>query len=327
MSAAPVNRPCIGWIGMGRMGFPMAERLVRAGYDVMVYNRTKAKAAPLVALGASLAAAPSDLATRDVVFTMVGTSDDLRQVMRGPGGLLSDAGRVPGIVVDCSSISEESSAEVRGWLEGAGGSFVAAPVSGNGKCVRAGKLSVVASGPMAAFDAVEPLLNTIAGRGASYVGEGDKSRIVKICHNVMLGVVAQTLAEVTVLAQKSGVPRHAFLDFINKSVVGSVFTRYKTPAYVNLDFTTTFTPGLLRKDLDLGLAAGRRHDVPLPVTAAAREVLQAHMGNGAAMGAGYLDKDFATLIEHQARASGITLVSENAAVSDGLEPEFTGHSV
>ena len=251
---------------------------------------------------------------------MVGTSDDLRQVLLGENGLLA-GGKVPGIVVDCSSISEESSVEMRRALDAKGAAFVAAPVSGNGKCVRAGKLSVVASGPKAAFDAVEGLLKIIAGRGVTYVGDADQSRIVKICHNVLLGVVAETLAEITILAQKAGVPRHAFLEFINKSVLGSIFSQYKTPAYVNLDFTTTFTPTLLRKDLDLGLAAGRKHEVPMPVTAATREVLQAHMGSGALQPTGYLDQDFATLLESQARGAGLTLVSENAVVSDGLQPE------
>ena len=95
------------------------------------------------------------------------------------------------------------------------------------------------------------------GRRPSYVGEGELARIAKICHNVLLGVVIQSLCEITVLAQKAGMPRHAFLDFMNKSVMGSMFTRYKTPALVNLDFQVTFTPQLLRKDIDLGLDAGR----------------------------------------------------------------------
>jgi 3-hydroxyisobutyrate dehydrogenase len=311
----------IGWIGMGRMGYPMAERLLKAGHEVTVYNRTRSKAEPLAERGAKIVNAPADLAQCDILFTMVSTSDDLRQVLLGDHGLLAGGAKAPGIVVDCSSISEESSVEIRRALEAKGAAFIAAPVSGNGKCVRAGKLSVVASGPKAAFAEVEGLLQIIAGRGVTYVGDGDQSRIVKICHNVLLGVVAETLAEITILAQKAGVPRHAFLEFINKSVLGSVFSQYKTPAYVNLDFTTTFTPTLLRKDLDLGLAAGRRHAVPMPVTAATREVLQAHMGSGAFQPAGYLDQDFATLLESQARSAGIKLVPENAAVSDGLQPE------
>lgn len=321
MTAKPnIGRP-IGWIGAGRMGFPMAERLLKAGYDVSVYNRTRSKVEPLAARGARIVDAPAQLAHCAVLFTMVSTSDDLKRVLLGDNGLLAGGQGAPAIVVDCSSISEESSVEIRRALEAAGSQFIAAPVSGNGKCVRAGKLSVVASGPSAAYGEIEELLNVIAGRGATYVGEGDQARIVKICHNVLLGVVAQTLAEITVLAQKAGVPRHAFLDFINKSVLGSVFSQYKTPAYVNLDFTTTFTPYLLRKDLDLGLAAGRKHEAPLPVTAATREVLQAHMGYGALLGDGYLDKDFATLLESQARGAGLKLVPENVATTDGLQPE------
>ncbi len=147
---------------------------------------------------------------------------------------------------------------------------------------------------------------------ASYVGEGELARIVKICHNVFLGVVIQSLAEITVLAQKAGVPRHAFLDFINQSVMGSTFTRYKTPALVNLDFKVTFTPALLRKDLDLGLNAAREFDVPMPLASITRDLVQTLIGLGLD------DEDFAKLIVLQARASGIELEPENVPVGDGL---------
>src|SRR5207247_11034317 len=115
-------------------------------------------------------------------------------------------------------------------------------------------------------------------RGVSYVGDGELARICKIAHNVMLGVVIENLIEITLLANKMGVPRHAFMAFMNNSVMGSMFTRYKSPALVNLDWTTTFTPELLRKDLDLRLDSGREGAVPMPVTAATREVLQSHFG-------------------------------------------------
>jgi 3-hydroxyisobutyrate dehydrogenase-like beta-hydroxyacid dehydrogenase len=150
------------------------------------------------------------------------------------------------------------------------------------------------------------------GPAASYAGDGELARIVKICHNVFLGVVTQSLAEVTVLAQKAGVPRHAFLEFLNQSVMGSVFTRYKTPAFVNLDFKVTFTPDLLRKDLDLGLDAGRRFEVPMPLAAATRDLVQAMMGRG------MKEKDFAALLLQQAQASGIALQPEDVEVKDGL---------
>jgi 3-hydroxyisobutyrate dehydrogenase len=166
-----------------------------------------------------------------------------------------------------------------------------------------------------------PMLEAIAPRGVSYVGEGELARICKIAHNVMLGVVIENLIEITLLANKMGVPRHAFLAFMNNSVMGSMFTRYKTPALVNLDWATTFTPELLRKDIDLGLALGREWDVPMPVTAAAREVLQSHFGMATLQpdAEAYLQKDFAALLETMALASGMKLASENKNVPTGLE--------
>ncbi len=157
--------------------------------------------------------------------------------------------------------------------------LLAAPVSGNAKVIKAGRLSFVCSGPKPAFDAALPYLKMIAP-AASWVGEGELARIVKICHNVFLGVVTQSLAEVTVLAQKAGVPRHAFLEFMNQSVMGSMFSRYKTPAFVNLDFKVTFTPALLRKDLDLGLDAAQRFEVPMPLAAITRDAVQTLIGHG-----------------------------------------------
>ena len=135
---------------------------------------------------------------------------------------------------------------------------------------------------------------------------------MKICHNLMLGVVAQSLAEITVLAEKGGVSRAAFLEFLNKSVMGSMFTRYKTPAIVNLDFTPTFTPALLFKDFHLGFEAAEEHGVPMPVAAAAQQVVQALMGFG------YDEVDFMALLEFEARASALELEAENVPVSDGL---------
>lgn len=311
MTSSEARAHRLGWIGTGRMGFAMAGRLCRAGHEVLVYNRTRSKAEPLAEHGARIAGGLAELADRDIVFVMVSTSQDVEEILTGPAGLLAASARRPRIVVDCSSISVESSAQLRAALERAGVTLVAAPVSGNGKVVKAGKLAIVASGPRRAFEEVRPYLEAI-GRSVSYVGEGELSRIVKVCHNVFLGVVIQSLAEITVLAQKAGVPRHAFLDFINESVLGSVFTRYKSPALVNLDFAVTFTPQLLRKDLDLGLDAGRELEVPLPLASLTRDILQAMIGNG------YGEGDFAQLLLHQARASGLELAPENVEVRDGL---------
>jgi 3-hydroxyisobutyrate dehydrogenase len=303
-----------GWIGTGRMGAALAERLVRGGVDLAVWNRTKAKAAPLGEFGAVVVDEPAELAGRDVVFTSVAASPDLLEVVQR---LLAAPDRSPRYVVDTSTVSTGASMEARALIGKRGRDFLAAPVSGNGRVVRAGLLSVVASGPEAAFRAVAPML-AMLGRHVSYVGEGELSRIAKICHNLMLGVVAQNLAEITVLAEKAGMTRAAFLDFLNHSVMGSLFTGYKTPAYVKLDFTPTFTPVLLQKDFDLGLAAAKQLKVPMPVVSAAREAV------AAAVAQGRTDEDFAVLLELQARSSGLSLQTEEAQVDDGLGVDLGG---
>ena len=242
---------------------------------------------------------------------MVAGPDDFEEVTIGANGVLSQKGTAPRLLVDCTSISAEASARVRKAAAKLGTSMLDAPVSGNAKVVQAGRLSIVASGERQAYEEALPYLEAL-GEGVTYVGEGELARMVKICHNVLLGVLTQSLAEITVLAEKGGVPRHTFLEFLNKSVLGSTFSRYKTPALVNLDFKPTFTPPLLRKDLDLGLAAARELDVPLPVAALVREIVQSLIGNG------YTDCDFAALIEQQAKASGYQIESENTAVDTGL---------
>jgi 3-hydroxyisobutyrate dehydrogenase-like beta-hydroxyacid dehydrogenase len=312
MAYRALERPVVGWIGAGRMGLQMAVRLLDAGYDVAVYNRTAAKAEPMVSRGAVAVDRPADLAGCDVVFTMVSGSEDLLQITTGANGVLTDPDRSPALLVDFSTVSMESSAAVREAARMRQTDFLAAPVSGNPKVVSAGKLSLAVSGRQDTFAAAEPLL-ALFGARVTYVGEDEVARLVKICHNVLLGVVIEALAEVTVLAEKGGTSRAAFLEFINHSVLGSMFTRYKSPALVNLDFTPTFTNPLLLKDFDLGLAAARDLEAPMPLAAAAAALV------ASALGAGYRTEDFASLILEQARRSGITLAAENVKVDDGLE--------
>src|SRR5882762_9662038 len=180
----------IGWIGLGRMGEAMAARLVKAGHGISVWNRTASKADPLAQIGA--------------------------EVLTGNAR--------PKRVVDMSSISDTGSAEIRKGLSEAGVAYLSAPVSGNAKVAKAGKLLVVASGPRSEYDAVQPLLAAL-GRSAMYVGEGELARVWKIAHNTMFGVIIQSLCEITLLAEKAGIPRHLFLESINDSVLGSMYTR------------------------------------------------------------------------------------------------------
>jgi 3-hydroxyisobutyrate dehydrogenase len=242
---------------------------------------------------------------------MVAGPADLVQVMSGEGGLLTHPAQAPRIIVDSSTVSSEASAQVRAAAAARGSTLLAAPVSGNPKVVRAGKLTFAVSGPKDAFDEVDPLLRLL-GRAVTYVGEGEVARLVKICHNVFLGVVIQSLCEITLLAERGGTSRAAFLEFLNDSVMGSTFSRYKSPALVNLEFGPTFTMPLLSKDFDLGLAAAHDYAVPMPLAAAAAQLV------ASAVGAGHRDLDFATLILEQARRSGMQLEPEGVEVDDGL---------
>lgn len=302
----------IGWIGLGRMGEAMVKRLLKAGHGVSVWNRTAAKAQPLEEYGAKVVGSKLDLAACEVVFTMVSTTDDLKEVLFGAGGLCTGATK-PQVVVDSSSISQDGSAEIRERLEAMGVAYLCAPVSGNAKVAKAGKLLLVASGPRALYDKAEPYLQAMS-RKTMWVGEGELARIWKIAHNTMFGVIIQNLCEITVLAEKAGIPRHVFLESINDSVLGSMYTRYKTPMLTNLTFDqVTFTPKLLLKDMDLGMAAGKALGVAMPAAAATRESVARTVGRG------YDDIDFAVLLVETARDAGLEMKPENVKMSDGLE--------
>ncbi|MGE0779037.1 NAD(P)-dependent oxidoreductase [Mycolicibacterium sp.] len=303
----------IGWIGAGRMGAQLIVRLLDAGYEVSVYNRTASKVAHLAERGARVVGTPVELADRDVVFAMVSTSRDLEAVMLGEGGLLTGASS-PRVIADASTVSAEASAVIREAANARGSDFLATPVSGNPKVIAAGKLTVAVSGPREVFDSIEPVLN-VFGRAVTYVGDGEVARLVKIAHNVMLGVVTQCLAEITVLVEKGGVSRADFLAFLNDSVMGSIFTQYKTPAFVNLDFTPTFTMDLLQKDFDLGLQAANTLNAPMPNASATRQIVAQAAGAGRG-----LDEDFATLLLEVARGAGLDLTPENVTIDDGLTP-------
>src|SRR5256714_1615475 len=314
MTAAKSDHRTIGWIGTGRMGFALASRLLEHGCDLSVYNRTRAKSEPLATRGARLVDRPVDLSDRDIVLTSVAGSKDFAEVMTGPQGLLANGGRVPQIVIDTSTVSMDASESIRQRAAALGSALLAAPVSGNPKVARAGKLSLAVSGPRRAFEQALPYLEML-GKSVTYVGDGEAARLVKICHNLILGVVTQILAETTVLAERGGIARADYLEFINDSVLGSTFTRYKTPALVSLDFTPTFTGHLLRKDFELGLDAARQLDVPLPVAALTHQIVVSLIGRGLG------DVDFAALLEQAAAGANFLLTPESRQVPDGLDAE------
>ncbi|MDR1294481.1 MAG: NAD(P)-dependent oxidoreductase [Bifidobacteriaceae bacterium] len=289
----------VGWLGTGRMGSAMARRLLDGGVDLMVWNRTTAKTSPLAEAGALVADSIADLAASDVVFVMVATSEDLVEVVLGPAGLLSGS-VMPRVVIDCSTVSAEASAAVRAGAAERGVGFLAAPVSGNPHVVAQGGAVLMVSGPREMFDQVRSLL-ALTSKAAVWVGEAEQARLVKICHNLYLGLIVQALSEVTVLAEKSGVPREAFLDFLNSTVLATQWVQRRTEDLLSLDWTPTFTSSLLRKDFDLGLEAARSAESPMPLTAVVYQRIQE------AIARGHRDDDFLSMFEVQAESAGLEL--------------------
>jgi 3-hydroxyisobutyrate dehydrogenase-like beta-hydroxyacid dehydrogenase len=228
------------------------------------------------------------------VFVTVSASRDLEEVA---GGLLGGEAR-PEVIVDCSTVSAATSARVREAANAAGVGFLAAPVSGNPHVVAEGQACIVASGPAEVFQRARPYLDAMT-RVAVYAGEAEQSRLVKLCHNLYLGMMVQALVEVTSLAEKGGTDRAAFLEFLGGTVVASDWVRKRTGDLVERDWTPTFTMELLRKDFDLGLEAARSLEVPMPVAASVHQLIQS------AIGIGLRDSDFLSLYDLQARIAGL----------------------
>jgi 3-hydroxyisobutyrate dehydrogenase-like beta-hydroxyacid dehydrogenase len=298
MSAAPgTGQPSIGWLGTGRMGTAIVGRLLDAGRPVTVWNRTPAKTQPLAERGATVASSITDLATLDVVFVMVSTSADLEQVTLGGKGLLTSEAK-PAILVDCSTVSQAASARVRAAATAAGVQFLGAPVCGNPDVITDGQGSFIVSGPVDAYQAVRPDLERVA-KSVVHVGEQEQARLVKLAHNLYLGMMVQSLVEVVALAEKAGTSREAFLEFFNGSALTSPWIRRRSPELAARDWSLTFTNELLRKDFDLGLGAARELEVPMPAASSVYQVIQSAIGNG------LRKEDFLSLYEHQARSAGL----------------------
>ncbi len=292
----------VSWLGVGRMGEAMVERLLEAGVAVHAWNRTPERLDGVLASGASRLETPA-LSAAPVVFSMVLNDEALDTLWQAADGILSGP-NPPAVWVDCSTVSVHASERAAAAAALKRIAFVCAPVSGNPSVVRAGNLIFAASGPLPAIDMVRPLLDVIARR-THVVGVAHEARVVKLCTNMVLAVLAQALAEALVLGQRTGVRRGDLMEFINDSAVGSPFTRYKTDAYVALDLTPAFTPEGQRKDLRLALQLGAEHDVPMAVASATELAFSRLVTSG--LGA---KRDFASLILLAARDAGLDLGPE-----------------
>ena len=286
-------RLAVGLIGLGNMGTAFAERLLDAGYELVVMNRTPGKSATLEARGARVAPTYVDLAERvDVVLTSLADDEALEAVAAGILG----AARPGTVLVDTSTVSPAASARVASRAEAASVPYLRAPVSGNPTVVRAGTLSIVVSGPPETLERVEAVIRAI-GPTVYHVGEREEARIVKLAINLMIGGLAQLMAEALVLGEASGVSRAALLEVMGGSAAGAPFVKYKTDALLRDDYSATFTTALMGKDIDLILDAAGDAGVALPVTTEMRTIIRA------AIEAGYADDDFMALFPFLRSAS------------------------
>lgn len=292
----------VTWLGYGRMGEAMVERLLKGGKKVAVWNRTPSRLQGLDAAGATVLSSSSE-STAPVVFSMIADDAALDALAGSDDGPLA-AAVPPKVWVDCSTVSVNASMRAAQAATEVGTAFVCAPVSGNPEVVRHGSLTFAVSGRREAIDYVRPLLD-IMGPHTYVVGDQYQARVVKLCTNAVLAGLTELLAECLILGERSGVRRSAMMEFINASAVGSPFTRYKTDAFVALDLAPTFTPELLRKDVRLALDLGRDLEVPLPAVANTELTLSrlvaSDLGNGL---------DFASLLLLAARDAGTTIEAE-----------------
>jgi 3-hydroxyisobutyrate dehydrogenase len=289
--AGGVTGRSVAVVGLGKMGEPIAERILDAGFPLSVFNRTPARAEPLAARGATVLGSQAEaLAAADVCVTSLADDDAVEAVLLGGGGVLSGA-RAGTVLVEMSTVSPAASERVAEAAAAAGVDYLRAPVSGNPTAVRGGILTIVVSGPEAVAADLDPLLRAI-GAKVLYVGEGERARVVKLVFQILVAGTAELLAEALVLGESAGVEREKLLEAIGASAVGSPFVAYKSPPLLRDDYSATFTTALMLKDVDLVLALAEEHGVSLPFARHVRMLLEATAESGRA------DEDFMALYPH-----------------------------
>jgi 3-hydroxyisobutyrate dehydrogenase-like beta-hydroxyacid dehydrogenase len=282
-------------LGLGKMGAPIARRLLDAGHAVSVWNRTPERAAGLADAGAAVLAAPGEAwEAADVCITMVLDDKALLEV----AGALCAAGGEGRVLVDMSTVSPGASRTVAEAAAAAGVGYLRAPVSGNPSVVEAGNLGIMVSGDEEVFRRLEGLLRDI-GPNVFYVGDGEGARVLKLALNLMIAGTAQLIVEALVLGEANGLDRATMLEVMGASAAGSPFVKYKSAGLVQDDYTATFTGYAMLKDLTMALAAAQESSVPLPVTATVQQLVEGCIGSG------WGDLDLMTLLPRLRREAGL----------------------
>ncbi len=288
----------VSFIGLGVMGSGMVRRLLAAGHEVTGYNRTEAKAQPLLEAGMKWAESPCAVARGgDFLFTMVSNTDALHAVSSGPNGIVAglSAGK---IYIDMSTVSPAASRELAAAVASKGAAMLDAPVSGSISTMEEGKLSIMVGGDRAAYEKSLPILQVI-GPKVTHVGANGLAVSMKIATNLSLAVQMLALSEGVLLAEKSGIARETALEVLLNSVIASPMVKYRGPFILKMPDEAWFDINMMQKDLLLALEMGRKLDVPLPTTAITNELLTT------ARAMGFEKQDFAVLFQALARMAGV----------------------
>jgi 3-hydroxyisobutyrate dehydrogenase-like beta-hydroxyacid dehydrogenase len=267
------HAPHVGFAGLGRMGQPMVDNLLAAGFPVTVYNRTRERCAPFAQRGCGVADTPADLArAADVVITMVADGPAAEGIYAGPDGVL--AGLSPGdLVLEMSTIGPELARSLALRAAERGAQLLDAPVSGSIPAARDAQLVVMVGGEADTFERARPVLAAMS-RLQHHLGPSGAGAAMKLAVNALIGVTNLALSEVLVAAERSGIPRAQALDVLADSAIGSPYIHYKRAAFLDPDAVEVFfTVRLMKKDLRLAVDLGRSTDVPMLSVALADEAL------------------------------------------------------
>lgn len=288
----------IAWIGAGRMGVAMAGFILKAGYPVTVYSPTPSSRAKLTALGAKEALSVAQCVQgADVVFSCVSDDAALREVALGVGGVLANL-KFSAIFADTSTVSAEVSADIAKAADGAKRPYLRLPISGNAASAIKGEVTVMASGPAAAWAEVKSVVETFS-KAQIYLGGAEEARVMKLVVNSMVITMAQGMAEALTLGRKAGLDWNVMLDTLGASTISSPWLKAKVGLMKPRDFSPTMTSRLIMKDVDLILSAAKHNGVPMPLTSATRNLVQALLGEG------YGEEDYMALIKLAEKQSGI----------------------
>ena len=260
----------IGWIGLGKMGNPMALNLVKAGFPLTVYNRSVEKTRQLDESGANVVGTIAELvALSDLVITMISDDDALKEIVYGVDGILSYANS--GVVlVDMSTVSPEASSLVSNRCKEKGVIYLSAPVLGSTKVASDAALTILVSGPKSAFEAIEDLFDVL-GKKIAYLGAEQEARYLKLVINGMLGITAIMLGETLMLGERGGLDWEQMLDFVSDGPAGSPVIKVKLDGLKKREIPVAFTASQMAKDCDLVINAGKELNLPMPMTEMVRK--------------------------------------------------------